>query len=191
MSFWLVIFGSILNVAGSSLYVVKTIQGKTKPNKMTFLLWAVAPMIGTVASLSAGVTWAVLPVFVAGLMPFCIFVASFINRNAYWRLQKFDYACGTLSILSLILWAVTRNPDIAILFSILSDGLAAIPTLVKAWKYPETESATGFAASSFNGLMGVLVSNTWSFASVAFPAYLFVMMGAISLEVVWPRAKKV
>jgi hypothetical protein len=190
-SFVPVIFGSILNVAGSSWYIARTIRGITKPNKMTFLLWTIAPMIGTIASLSAGVTWAVLPVFVAGFMPFCIFLASFVNPNAYWRLQRFDYVCGALSILALVLWAITKSPFVAILFAILSDVFAAIPTLVKAWKHPETESASGFAASSFNGLMGVVVAENRNFVSIAFPAYLFVMMGAVTIAVIRPRAKKV
>jgi hypothetical protein len=46
--------------------------------------------------------------------------------------------------LALILWWITKEPNIAIMLAILSDILAAIPTLVKTWKFPETESGVLF-----------------------------------------------
>jgi len=53
--------------------------------------------------------------------------------------------------------------------------------MVTAWRHPETEYPSGYLASSFSGLTGVYAAASWSFAQVAFPAYLFVMMGLIGL----------
>jgi hypothetical protein len=50
-------------------------------------------MIATGAALSDGVRRAVLPVFISGFGPFLIFVSSFVNKKAYWKLEKSDYIC--------------------------------------------------------------------------------------------------
>jgi hypothetical protein len=60
-----------------------------------------------------------------------IFLASFVNKKAYWKLEKFDYICGISSALALLLWWLTKEPAIAIVFAIISDAFAAIPTLIK------------------------------------------------------------
>ena len=122
------------------MYVKETIKGNTKPNRVTRLMRAIAPIIGTIAALYDGVHRSVLPVFMAGFGPLLVFFSSFVNKKAYRKLEKFDYICGIFSLLALILRRYTKQPVIAIFFAILSDALACIPTVIKGRKYPETES---------------------------------------------------
>lgn len=183
----LVIFGVLLNAIGTSFYLRALFAGTAKPNKMTFLMWSIAPLIGGVAAIAKGVTWSAIPVFVAGLWPLAIFITATFTPHAYWKLKPSDYLCGALSVLALILWAITKEPNVAILFAILSDGFAALPTLVKAWRHPETEYPSGYLASSFSGLTGVIVATAFTFSQVAFPLYLFIMMGLIGLAAIRKR----
>jgi len=118
---------------------------------------------------------AAVPVFMAGFSPLLIFVASFAVEGAHWKLAKMDYGCGLLSILALVFWAVTSDPDIAIVFAILSDALASVPTFTKSWKYPETESAWAYLVGAFGGLTSFLAITAWTFAQYAFPAYLVIV----------------
>ncbi len=184
MSYWPVILGSFVNLLGTSYYIRNTIRGVTKPNRVTWLMWSIAPVIGTAAALASGVTWATLPVFMAGLMPFLVFIASFINPNSYWKLGTFDYGCGILSAFALILWYLTSEPAVAIVFSIASDCAAGIPTLIKCWKQPETETASGFTASGINNLMSFFVITNWNFANIAFPLYLVIFNTILAFPVV-------
>lgn len=171
----IVLLGSLVNVAGSAVYIVHTLRGRNKPNRMTFLMWSIVPVIGVAASLVQGVTWAVVPIAVAGLMPFTILVASFVNPNAYWKLGRFDYACGIISVLALVLWWLTDEPNLALLFAIIADGVAGYPTVIKAWRHSETESWQGYAAAALSGSTAFIVAETWNFAALAFPAYLIVI----------------
>lgn len=183
----LVIIGAIANFLGSSVYAWNTFRGVSKPNRMTFLLWSLAPMIATVASLSVGVTWAVVPVFVSGLCPLLILLASFVNKNAYWELGVLDYVCGALSLLALVFWAITRDATVAVVFAILSDGLAGLPTLIKAWKYPETETVWGYLGAGFSSFSGILAAPAWTIVAAAFPVYLFVTCVLISAGILRGR----
>jgi hypothetical protein len=66
-----------------------------------------------------------------GFGPLLVFAASFVNKQSYWRLGPTDYLCSACSVLALVLWRITSNPSVAIVFEIASDGLAALPTLIK------------------------------------------------------------
>lgn len=169
---YIVIVGAAINFVGTFFYLRRTIQGITKPNRVTFFIWALAPMIAFGAALSDGVGWAALPVFVSGFLPLLIFLASFWNPHAYWKLGVFDYVCGGLSILALVLWWQSNNPSVAILLAILSDGLAGWPTMVKAWRFPETEYWSGYAGGLVNAATALIATNSFTFTAVAFPIYL-------------------
>src|SRR6476659_8048954 len=101
-----VLIGVVINVTGSSRYTRDTLRGTTKPNRVTYLMWGIAPLIATAAAISKGVTWAVLPVFMSGFCPLMVLLSSFANRQAFWKLGKLDYVCGAFSALALILWAL-------------------------------------------------------------------------------------
>lgn len=180
---YLVFLGAAVQLVGIWSYIKDTMHGDAKPNRVSWLLWSIAPLIGTAAAISDGVTWEVLPVFMSGFGPLLVFIASFVNKNSYWKLEKFDYWCGALSFLALVLWWVTKIPEVAILFAILSDGLAAVPTLIKSWKYPETENAGPFTAGLFNSLTSFAAVKMWNFSSIAFPIYLVFINISIALAI--------
>ena len=180
---YLVFVGAAVQLVGIYSYVKDTVRGDTKPNRVTWLLWSIAPLIGTAAALANGVEWAVLPVFMSGFGPLLVFIASFVNKNSYWKLERFDYWCGFLSLLALVLWGITKMPEVAIAFAIASDGLAAIPTLVKSWKYPETENAGPFTTGLFNSLTSFAAIKMWTFSAYAFPIYLVIINASIALVI--------
>src|SRR5215471_17568624 len=96
---YLVLFGAAINAAGSLHYIRDTVRGNTKPNRVTYLMWGIAPLIATAAAVFKGVTWAAVPVFMSGFCPLIVFASSFVNRRAYWKLGAADYACGVFSLL--------------------------------------------------------------------------------------------
>lgn len=183
MGQYLVFAGIAAMTVGLLVYTRDTLQGKTKPNRVSWLLWSIAPLIGSVAAFSDGVRMAALPVFIIGLGPLVVFVASFVNKNAYWKLEKSDYVCGLVSLLALVLWQVTNEPVVAIVFAILSDALAALPTYIKSWKFPETESGITYAATAFGAGTSFLVLQNWNFSEWAFPAWLVCMNAALALVI--------
>jgi len=167
-----VILGAIIAAAGSLSYLIDTLKGKVKPNRVSFLLWSLAPLIAFFAEIKQGVGIQALMTFVVGFLPFTIFIASFVNKKAEWKLTGFDLMCGALSIVGLVFWYITKSGDIAIIFSILADGLAALPTVVKSFNYPETESAWPYFASTISGILTLLTIKVWNLANIGFPLYI-------------------
>ena len=168
-----VLIGALLNIVGSGTYAFNTLKGKTKPNRVTWFLWALAPLIAVSAQWAEGVTWAALMTFMVGFGPLIIFLASFVNRKAFWKITKLDIVCGLISVLALVLWLITGQGIVAIIFSILADFVAGVPTLVKAFYEPETEHPSVFRNSAISAAITLLTIKEWSFANYGFALYIF------------------
>ena len=79
------------------------------------------------------------------------------------------------AMVGIILWAVTKEPNLAIFFSLVADILASLPTVMKAYKYPETESWLAYAISAIGFGIGVLAIQTFTFENYAFITYIFLI----------------
>lgn len=180
----LVLVSAAISVYGSAAYIRDTLKGTTKPNRVSFGLWALAPLIGTAAALSADADgWATVRIFMSGLMPLLIFLASFINPQSFWKLTTFDFLCGAFSVLALIIWVLADSPIMAILFAAIADGFATIPTLVKAWKYPETETGITYVMSFIAAIIIIPAIPVWNIENAAFQIYLLVANTLLMLAV--------
>lgn len=175
-----VILGAIIVTAGGLSYLIDTLKGKVKPNRVSYLLWSIAPLIAFFAEIQQGVGLQSLMTFIVGFLPLTVFIASFVNKNAEWKLTSFDMTCGVLSVVGLVLWLITKSGNIAIFFSILADGLAAFPTIIKSFNYPETETAWPYFTSTISALLTLLTIKAWTFAIYAFPLYILFVTIVIS-----------
>ena len=170
-----IILGVIISFLGSMSYLIDTLKGKVKPNRISWFMWGLAPMIAFIAELEKGVGLQALMTFMAGVQPLLIFIASFINKKSVWKLTRFDFMCGLFSLLGLLFWSITKEANIAIIFSIFADGIAGIPTIVKSFSAPETENYHGFLASTISAGITLLTIKTWTIANYGFPLYIFII----------------
>jgi predicted CDP-diglyceride synthetase/phosphatidate cytidylyltransferase len=170
-----VIVGALIGAAGSVVYLKNTVKGKVKPNRVSFLLWSVAPLIAFSAQIKQGVGLEALMTFSTGFLPLTVFLASFVNKQAVWKITRFDWICGALSLLGLALWMITKVGNVAIFFSIVADGFAAVPTLIKSYKYPDTEIAWPWIATVFGVVLTLLTLPAITFANSGFILYILVV----------------
>ena len=176
---YFVVIGTLIGALGSVAYLIDTIKGKVKPNRVSFLLWSIAPFIAFAAQIKQGVGLEALMTFSTGFLPIMTLAGSFLNKKAEWKLTKFDLFCGFLSVVGLVLWQITKVGNVAIFFSILADGLAAVPTIVKAYKYPDTELAWPWIATCFGVFLTILTLKELSFANSGFIIYILIVDGII------------
>lgn len=181
---WLVILSVLISTAGAFAYIRDTLVGKTKPNRVSWSMWALSPLISTAAALSAGADgWPTLRIFIAGLLPLLIFLASFVNKRSYWKMGGFDLICGAFSLLAVILWAAIASPQLAILCAIIGDIFASFPTLIKTWKYPDTETGAMYFASLLSVLLVLPSIPVWNIANAAFQVHLLIMSSLLLFAV--------
>ena len=170
-----IIIGTLISAVGSVAYLVDTVKGKVRPNRVSFLLWSIAPFIAFAAQMDQGIGLESLMTFSTGFLPFTVFIATFVNKKSEWKMTTFDLVCGVLSVLGLILWMITSEGNIAIAFSIIADAFAAVPTLLKSYKYPDTEIAWPWLATSFGVVLTLLTLQELTFANSGFILYIFLV----------------
>jgi len=170
----IIFVGVIVGLISTSIYIKDIYYGTTRPNLVSWILWLLGPFIGVFFQLKAGAGLSVLPVFMAGFGPLLVVVFSLFKKNSYWKLTTFDVICGVFSVLALVLYVLTHNLALSIIFAILSDLLAFIPTYIKGWKFPETETSIVYITGIFNNVLGLLIIKDWSFTIYSFGLYLII-----------------
>jgi hypothetical protein len=183
-----VILGASIGLLGSIGYARDTINGKTKPNRVTWFIWALAPLIAFAAEVQDGVGLRSLMTFEVGFGPLLVFLSSFVNPQSYWKISRLDIGCGLLSLLALALWRLTAIGDLAIALCIASDLLAAIPTLVKSYKEPYSESLLVFVLGGINATITLLTIEYWTFATAGFPVYIVSICAVFILLIKFPHS---
>ena len=175
------IIGAVIGSLGGFYYLYETLVGRTQPNRITWLLWGIFPMVIFVAQRAQGVEGLSWTSFVAGFTPLLIVAASFFNKKAYWKSEPRDYGLMAAAVAGILLWAMTDRPNLAILFSLLADILAGIPTLIKSYRHPQSESWIAYAISASGFGISFLSVQTHNFENTTFVAYLFLLNGAFAV----------
>ena len=175
------LIGGLVGTLGGFYYLYRTLIGKTKPNRVTWFMWALFPMIAFVAQLSQGVGTVAWVTFFSGLTPLLIFLASFVSKDAYWKTKVTDYFLLSASLVSLWLWSITDNANIALAIAILADVFAAVPTYQKAWSHPQSESWVAYAISTAGFFLSLLAIQTYNLQNVGFVLYVLLLNGSLAL----------
>lgn len=183
--------GVVFGFVGSSIYLRDTLLGRTQPNRVTWILWSLAPLVAFVAELRAGVGLRSITTFMTGFLPMLIFVGSFVNPKSKWKIGPFDYACGALSVLATLALLFAGNPTLAIFLAIAADLAAGIPTIKKSWSHPESESVAAYLGAGIAATLTLLSITHWSSDEAGFPLYLLTITAIeTSLIVVKPKILK-
>jgi hypothetical protein len=175
---YITIFTSIF---AGYFYIRDTLLGQTKPAVVSWFIWFLAPTIAALVSLSKGAGLSALPIFMAGFTPLAVTIIAIFKRNVSWKTGVLDYVCLVLSLLALVFWLVLEEGMLATIFAVLSDLIAFVPTYVKSWNHPDTETVTPYFSGSFNSVISMLTLSTLTFTTYGFALYL--LLGN-SLEIV-------
>lgn len=169
---------------GASAYIRDTLRGKTKPNKIAWFLWALAPIAGVFAGIDAGADpWALARVFIAGMVPLVILIVSFLNPQSYWKLCVLDYVCLIVSLIAFYFWLGEDSPRTAIILLATVDLFACLPVIAKAWKHPETETGITFVIACAMSIIALPAIPVWNIENAAFPMYLLIINTVIATTI--------
>lgn len=186
------LLGTIFTLLCFVPYIITILQGKTKPNRATWWVWAINGSILSLGNLAAGADSTMLPIICAVAAQLCIAILSIKYGEGGWN--NLDRKCLIASGISFILWRILDYDLIAIILPLLVDVLAAIPTLKKSYLSPETEDLLTYILYTIGGLFTVLSIGSWSFDFASFeiaitPIYILFINGLIVLILTRHRTK--
>jgi hypothetical protein len=178
-----VFLGAALSATGAYAYIRDTLRGQTAPNRVTWSLWTLEPLLAFAVMRQAHVGLSSVWTLVLGLIPLLVLAASFRDERAQWRIGPFDLVCGALSLFGLAVWVMSDRPVVALVSFVGADTLAALPTLRKAIIAPRTETAWTYLAGALSAGIVLLTLPEWTTFGALFPCCVLVMNTAIWLSV--------
>jgi hypothetical protein len=139
--------------------------------------------LAAAVELDQGIGLRALPTFMVGFMPLLVLTASFHDPGAVWKIRRIDYACGAMSVVGTAVWLATRNGVLGISAAIVADFLAGVPTVMKSWTHPQTETVYSYIGAVVSMVIVLLTIDHWTFDVAAFPVFI-VCMGSVEVFLV-------
>lgn len=175
-----------LQIGIAAPYVRDMVRGTTRPNIVSWFLWDLAVGISLAAQIAAGPTWSVTVVGSAFIMDTTILVVALMGYG-YKKFAWWDGACLLSSLVAIGLWIITSNPLLALAFAITADAIAFIPTFIKSYLEPYSETAGVWLALVAVALLGIVATTSFDFANLAFPIYYGIARGSLWLLILARR----
>ena len=181
----------VFSVAAGVIYIKDILKGgETRPNAVSFFLWTVLQAIALFAQIKSGATLSVVIVIFVTLNTAVITVLALIGYG-YRKYGKIDFFCLILAIAAIVGWQVTGNPILAIGLAIAGDAFAFVPTALKTYREPRSEHVPAWALITVASVLGVLSTDRFDTANLAFPLYLVLSNGAIFSLTYFGRKKPI
>lgn len=175
------VVGAVLVLVGSGTYARQVWRHVVTPNGVTWTLWFLIPLVTFAAELAGQVRLPAIFTLASSVGPFLVLVAAALVSRAYWKVGPLSYLCAGLSICSMLAWLWTNDGNYAILLSIGADLFAAFPTIIKAYRRPETEGLTNFTLGATGTCLVLLTLRRWNLPNAAFPIYALAVNATLVL----------
>jgi len=185
------ILSSIFVLIGGAPYIKDIYYKKAHPHVLSWTGWGFITALGGFAMLAEGSKWVVAILFANTLL--CLIVAgySIINKVGVLSTSKIDFVFFGLGILGLILWQTLNLPILAIICAIIADFSFGLPTIIKTYKNPKTETYFVWFTAAISGLFSLLAIQNFTFAESGYPLYLFIYDITVLLLVLKLIRKKI
>lgn len=169
----------IISFVGYIPYFRDIINKKTKPHVFSWFIWSLSGGIGFFAQIISG---AGSGAWIMGLgFAISAIIAILAFRQGEKTITLSDWLAFIGALLGLVLWRLTDNPLLAIIFITLTDILAFAPTFRKAYHKPYEETFISWFFSSFKFLLALAATQSYSLTTVLYPIYLFLSNGTFAL----------
>lgn len=158
-------------------YVRDIFRGTTKPHPFTWFVWALINIIAFFAQLAAGGgagAWVTATVATG-----CLIIAILSLARGERRITTLDWLCFVGALLSLILWRVSNDPFVAIVFVTLTDALASVPTFRKSYLRPHEETASTYALGVIGFALELAAFQSFNQTTALYPVFIVIMNGAL------------
>lgn len=155
------------------VYVISILKRKTKPNRVTWWIWAFMGLVLALSYKFSGANNTVWVPYVEFLGPFTIALLS-VKYGEGSLENKTDLWCLFGAVVSIILWIIFDNPVIALVTNLAIDSFAIIPTIKKSYLRPEGEDFWAWFGTGMADTLNMFAVERFTFAILVYPVYMLV-----------------
>lgn len=174
-----------IGIAAYIPYLIDLFKGKTKPHVFSWLLWGIITGIGFFASLSRGGGAGVWVEAFTGAM--CFFIATYAVFRGERNITIIDWLSFIGAVLALALWAITKEPLVAIILVLIIDVLGFVPTFRKSYSKPYEETLSCYLLNGIKFIPALFALTFFNATTALYPAYLIAANFAFVAMLIWRR----
>lgn len=175
----------VISFIGYLPYFRDILNKKTKPHVFSWFVWSLSGGIGFFAQIISGAGSGAWILGLGFTVSVAITILAF--RQGEKTITLSDWLAFSGALIGLVLWQLTDNPLLAIIFVILSDILAFTPTFRKSYHKPYEETFISWVFSSLKFLLALVATQSYSLTTVLYPLYLFLSNGSFAVMLVVRR----
>lgn len=169
----------ILSFVAFVLYYISIVQGRSRPNRVTWIILTVVGILILASYYASGARntlWVPVAYTIGPLI--AALLAFKYGEGGASKLDMFClFACG----MSIVLWIITESPLLTLLINIGIDFVGMIPTLVKSFLDPLSEDVLAWWVTVLSNVLNVMALETWEFSIAVYPIYMVVVNGLVAL----------
>lgn len=167
-------------------YIANVLRGKTRPERAGWFIWFVLGAVMFAAQLAKGGNQSLWIILVHIVGNGLIFLLSFKfgSEAGFSKRDKWTLAVAAGGI---ALWAITREPTLALLVSIAVDALGAALITIKAYKKPYEETLVTWVLGTVAGVCSILAVQNPASVLIIYPIYAALNSGVIVFAVVFSK----
>ena len=165
------ILAGILSGAAYIPYIQDIFAKKTKPERASWIIWGVLTGIAFFSQLAKGASNSLWLSGLETLGISIVFLLSIKHGVGGWT--KRDIFILITATAGLALWYVTKEPAVALYIIIAVDATGTIPTIIKSYEAPETETLTTWIMVAIAGIIAMLSVGSWNIILLSYPIYIF------------------
>lgn len=164
-----IIVAIIIALAGYIPYIRDCIKGKNRPHVISWFIWALVSFIAFgIQLLNHGGAGSYINLFM-GII--CTTIFFFGLKNGTKDITKVDWVAFILAMIAIVLWLIVKQPLLSIILVIFIDIMSFLPTMLKGWRNPYTETALTYGLSGVKNALSIYALGTYSLVNVMYPAY--------------------
>lgn len=151
-------------------YIRDTLKGTTKPHVFSWFLWSLMEAIVFFAQISKGGGVGAIVTGTGAVVT--MFIAILAWKTPDKQITRWDWAAFAGAVSGIILWRVTRDPLLAVIFVSCADALAYAPTYRKAWTKPHEETLIEYFLAAIKWLISIFALQSLNLTTWLYPATL-------------------
>lgn len=158
-------------LAGAS-YIVAILQGKARPNLVSWFFWGFTALLAFAVQLYEGAGAPALITLAIGISPIIVVGLAVAKGMHKAKFTATDKWCAAFTAAGIVLWLATKDPLVALLMAVAVDYASSVPTIVKLYKQPGSERALPYGISIAAMAVALLTVRDWQLANWLFSAYI-------------------
>jgi len=186
------VVGMVLLVVASIDNIVGTWQGRWGSSLASWAIWAALGWVGLAAQIQLGAIVGAMLLAPIAVVSTAVAAGALRARRFAPPAEEFswqrtvDVVCAVGAGLALVALLFSTGRQ-ALILTIITDGIAAIPTYMAAYREPGSLPTAPFTAGAVSAVLTLAAAPSWGFDDVGYAVYLYVMCRGLVWLMRWRR----